>query len=87
MRLLRFSQIGHNAKRTTVVMSQVQETSERSLELRSTARTASLLDCSVRTVYRLVGRGELRPVRLGRVLRFELDEIQRYLERHREPAP
>jgi excisionase family DNA binding protein len=46
-----------------------------------------LLDCSVRTVYRLVDRGELRPVRLGRVLRFELDEIREYLERSREAAP
>jgi excisionase family DNA binding protein len=55
-------------------------------ELRSTAKTAALLDCSIRTVYRLVDRGELRPVRLGRVLRFELDEIERYLSRHRDPG-
>ena len=56
-------------------------------ELRSTANTARLLDCSVRTVYRLIDRGELVPVRLGRVLRFELEEIERYLDRHREPGP
>ena len=54
--------------------------------MRSTAGTARLLDCSTRTVYRLVDRGELRPVRLGRVFRFELDEIERYLERNREPV-
>jgi excisionase family DNA binding protein len=53
-------------------------------ELRSTANTARLLDCSVRTVYRLVKRGELRPVRLGRDLRFELGEIESYLDRNRE---
>ena len=53
-------------------------------QLRTTASTARLLDCSVRTVYRLVDRGELSPVRLGRVLRFEVSEIERYLDRHRE---
>jgi excisionase family DNA binding protein len=53
-------------------------------ELRSTSKTAALLDCSVRTVYRLVERGELAPVRLGRVLRFEVDEIRRYLDQNRE---
>jgi len=56
----------------------------RSLELRSTAKTARLLDCSVRTVYRLVERGELAPVHVGRVLRFEVDEIRRYLHENRE---
>jgi len=62
-----------------------QERPERTIPaLRSTANTARLLDCSVRTIYRLVERGELSPVRLGRDLRFELGEIERYLERHRE---
>jgi len=56
------------------------------VQLQSTTKTAALLDCSVRTIYRLVDRGELRPVRLGRVLRFEADEIERYLERNREPV-
>lgn len=46
-----------------------------------------MLDCSVRTVYRLVERGELAPVRLGRVLRFEVDEIRRYLDLNRETVP
>ena len=53
-------------------------------ELKSTSKTARMLECSVRTVYRLVERGELSPVRLGRVLRFEVDEIRRYLEQNRE---
>jgi excisionase family DNA binding protein len=52
--------------------------------LSSTVRTARMLDCSVRTVYRLVERGELAPVRVGRVLRFEVDEIRRYLDQNRE---
>jgi excisionase family DNA binding protein len=43
-----------------------------------------MLDCSVRTLYRLVERGELTPIRVGRDLRFELDEIRAYLDRHRE---
>lgn len=56
-------------------------------DLRSTIKTARMLDCSVRTVYRLVERGELAPVRLGRVLRFELTELHRYLEQNRAAAP
>lgn len=55
-------------------------------QLRSTAKTARMLDCSVRTLYRLVERGELAPIRVGRDLRFELEEIRRYLDRHRETA-
>jgi len=56
-------------------------------ELRSTTKTARLLDCSVRTVYRLVERGELVPVRVGRVLRFDVGEIWRYLDENREASP
>jgi excisionase family DNA binding protein len=42
-----------------------------------------MLGCSIRTIYRLVERGELHPVKLGRVLRFEVAEIDRYIERNR----
>jgi excisionase family DNA binding protein len=56
-------------------------------DLRSTIKTARMLDCSVRTVYRLVERGELAPIRVGRVLRFDLAEIRRYLTENREGAP
>jgi excisionase family DNA binding protein len=53
-------------------------------QLRSTAKTARMLDCSVRTLYRLVERGELMPIRVGRDLRFEVEDVRRYLDRHRE---
>jgi excisionase family DNA binding protein len=46
-----------------------------------------MLDCSTRTIYRLVIAGELSPVRVGRVLRFDVNEVREYLERHREAAP
>jgi excisionase family DNA binding protein len=69
----------------TVRVSHNETTSP--LQLCSTVRTANLLDCSTRTVYRLAAAGELVPVRVGRVLRFELAEIERYLARNREPAP
>jgi excisionase family DNA binding protein len=52
--------------------------------LKSSAKTAELLDCSVRTIYRLVERGDLAAVRLGRVLRFEVSEIRRYVDENRE---
>jgi excisionase family DNA binding protein len=73
-----------------VVVSHDREVSviERTDEpLRSTTKTAKLLDCSVRTVYRLVERGDLAPIRVGRVLRFEVSEIQRFLDQHRQPVP
>lgn len=61
--------------------------SERTLtELKSTAGTARLLDCSIRTIYRLIDRGELQPVRVGRILRFEVDEIDAYVQRNRQQA-
>jgi excisionase family DNA binding protein len=55
--------------------------------LKSTTKTAQLLDCSVRTVYRLVERGDLAPIRVGRVLRFEVSEIRRYVDENRGPSP
>jgi excisionase family DNA binding protein len=70
--------MGHNEAVSVVSRSEP--------DLRSTAKTAALLDCSTRTIYRLVERGELAPVRLGRVLRFEIDEIRRYLKQNREAA-
>ena len=38
-------------------------------------------------VMMLVERGELAPVRVGRVLRFEVEEIRRYLDQNREALP
>jgi excisionase family DNA binding protein len=52
-------------------------------ELRSTASTAQMLGCSTKTIRRLIERGELTPVRLGRHLRFEVTEVERYIERNR----
>ena len=45
--------------------------------------TAKTLDTSVRTIYRLVAAGELTPTRVGSRLRFEPDELRRYIERQR----
>jgi len=39
---------------------------------------ANLLAVSIRTVHRLVRDGRLRPFRVGRQLRFSLDEIRRF---------
>jgi excisionase family DNA binding protein len=52
------------------------------------ADASSFLSVSRRQVYLLVERGELPAVRVGQRLRFLPDEVQDYLEQHREvPAP
>jgi excisionase family DNA binding protein len=44
--------------------------------------TADVLKVTVRTVYNLLERGELRGVKVGRVWRFSEDELKAYLERN-----
>jgi excisionase family DNA binding protein len=46
---------------------------------------AELLAISRFSVYRMVRRGDLRPVRVGERLRFRPSEIDRYLERGSVP--
>lgn len=44
---------------------------------------ARLLDLSVRTIERLVERGELAQIGTGRLARFALDDLRAYQERNR----
>lgn len=56
--------------------------------LLSINEVARLLRISRPTVYALIRRGELVPIRVGERSRFEPADIRAYLERHREePAP
>jgi excisionase family DNA binding protein len=48
---------------------------------------ARYLNCSRRTVERLVARGDLQPLRVGARRRFRREELDAYLERDREPGP
>jgi putative molybdopterin biosynthesis protein len=50
---------------------------------------AELLRVHPITVYRLVARGELRPFKLGRMLRFDRKEIERWVaaKRRRRRLP
>ncbi len=50
------------------------------------ARAARLLDCSERTVTRLLDTGELVAVGSGRLRRIEYASIIAYIERHRKQA-
>jgi len=43
-----------------------------------------LLDVSRQTLYRLMHRGDLTPIRVSRSPRFTPDVVRRYLERQRE---
>jgi excisionase family DNA binding protein len=53
----------------------------------STARAASRLGITPRTLYRFVDRGDVEAYRIGRVLRFRLDELDQFIERCRiEPG-
>jgi excisionase family DNA binding protein len=49
--------------------------------------TARMLGVSRDFVYRLVTRAELPAHRVGERLRFRSEDVDAYLERHREPAP
>jgi excisionase family DNA binding protein len=53
----------------------------------STARAAARLGITPRTLYRFVDRGDVEAHRIGRVLRFRLDELDQFIERCRiEPG-
>ena len=52
--------------------------------LLTTAQVAELLAVSERTVKRLVGRGGLRCVRLGRSLRFDPADVSRFVAARKE---
>ncbi len=43
---------------------------------------AALLRCSVRKLQYLVASGELRAVRIGRILRFRRSALLAFIERH-----
>jgi excisionase family DNA binding protein len=55
--------------------------------LLSINEVAELLGISRPTVYALIRRGELIPIRVGERLRFEKADVRDYLERNRESAP
>ena len=52
--------------------------------LLSVNEVAELLGISRPTVYALIRRGELVPIRVGERARFEPADVRAYLERHRE---
>jgi putative molybdopterin biosynthesis protein len=45
------------------------------------ADAAERLAVSRKTVYRLIDRGELRAIHVGRVVRIDPDDLDRYLNR------
>jgi excisionase family DNA binding protein len=55
--------------------------------LLSINEVARLLSVSRRTVYALIRRGDLAPIRVGERLRFEQADVRAYLERNRETTP
>ena len=54
--------------------------------LLSINEVAGLLGISRPTVYALIRRGELVPIRVGERARFEPADVRAYLERNREPV-
>jgi excisionase family DNA binding protein len=49
---------------------------------------ARALSVSVRTLHRLVGAGDLRPVYIGRLTRFRFSDLQRFSDtRQQAPEP
>ena len=53
----------------------------RTAQLLSVKQVATLLQCSVRTVYRLADRGAmLRPVKLGGLVRWRAAELETWID-------
>jgi excisionase family DNA binding protein len=61
--------------------------SDRLERLLTIDEVARLLGISRGSVYGLVRRGELTPIRVGERARFEPWNVRGYLERHREAVP
>ena len=59
--------------------------SEGGLRLLKVDEVAALLDVNHRTVRKLIASGELRVVRVRRVLRVREDEVRRFIAEHEEP--
>ena len=52
-----------------------------------TREAARLLCVSERTVANIVARGDLTPVRLGRSVRFDINDIRALIERKKNTPP
>jgi excisionase family DNA binding protein len=53
------------------------------IEWLSTLQVAEVLGLTTRTVYRLVDSADLPAYRFGRVIRFQLADVERFIERSR----
>jgi excisionase family DNA binding protein len=53
--------------------------------LYTVGQTAARMSCSPRTIWRLVGRNELRLVRLGRAARIDAESVEEFIARGGEP--
>ena len=63
--------------------SRLAKESRTEREILTAEQVAELLQVSTKTVYRLVGRGELRAKKVGRAWRFLRSDIRKYLESER----
>jgi excisionase family DNA binding protein len=52
------------------------------ISLLTVAEVATVIRVSRMTVYRLIRRGQLKAIRVGRNYRVREDDLQRYLESH-----
>lgn len=52
--------------------------------LLDTRDAAKLLACSSGHVRNLVARGELQPIRVGKLLRFSVDDLKAFIARQRQ---
>jgi excisionase family DNA binding protein len=60
---------------------------DRLADLLTIADVARLLGISRGSVYVLMRKGELVPIRVGQRARFEPTDVRAYLDRHREGSP
>jgi excisionase family DNA binding protein len=51
--------------------------------LLSVRDVAKMMDISTRTVYELVSKNQLPSIRIGSIIRFDVRDIQRWMDHHR----
>lgn len=83
MRTQRKNQKRANGKRPATTSARAVERAFRVRRLVNTQGLAEYLSLSKKTLYQWAAAGELPSLRMGRRVRFDLDDIDRWIERRK----
>ena len=62
----------------------MEESKEKQINLLTIKELGKTLDCSRGTVFNMVRRGDLKPIRLGKMVRFDWNDVQDLIERSKQ---